>query len=468
MNRLNRSALTALLFAALSGCGIEHTAHSAQTDSAVSSAGSHADMAEVCANVPDDDDALYFVTVKEKSGAVRKSVLPLYNRGDLHCGVIHDLPIAQIQSVELRCQHISCVNVTRFLVRPRFSETGQRDYLASAQLTRTSDTSVSLNFVTHKRRPEIIEDDYEDLDVEEYDSVPYDGDQPNIRVGLIPLRGTLRFVSAYTYVARGSGGQRIGIPKKRPVSLSCGGTRCKLSIGGAKYTSTGLWRLTPKSRRAHFRILNIKRMVRKKFEKRIGKSRDYRGALEVRITRKGRWVINELPLESYMLGLGEMPESYHYQAHKAQQVAARTYAYYMLKSGSRLASKRNRKRAFHLRASAHDQVYLGLKQEKKAKKSAKAARATAGELVTYRGRVVPTFYFAHSDGWTKHAHKVWGGKRKPWLRAVRAEYDDGKTEFGHGVGMSQDDVSARARAEGLSYRELLAYYYRGTEVSKVY
>ncbi len=460
----------------LQGCGFEHDAFASAEKPGYTSTGTHADMVEVCANVPSDDDAVYFVKVHENNGVIRDLILPMYDRGAMHCGVINELHVSEVKRVELRCQHISCVNVTKFLIRPRFSDTGKRDPLAASRLVRTGDTSVSMTFAmrahpvpSYEYNDYDYDEDYDDVDIDEYDSLPYDGDQPDIRVGLVPLRAPVRFISAYSYVATGSDGERVSIGSRRRVRISCGNVECRLTVGRRHHRSNRFWRLEPKSYKAHFKITNMRQLAIKKYEKRIKKNPEYRGALEVRITRKGKWVINELPLEFYLAGLGELPESFAYQAHKAQQVAARTYAYYMLKSGGReLSSKRHRKRDFHLRATAHDQVYLGLRQERRAKRSRKAARATAGELVTYRGRVVPTFYFAHSDGYTKSAHRVWGGKRKPWLIRVRAEYDDGKSMFGHGVGLSQWDAAKRARAEGLDYHDLLAYYYRGTDVEKSY
>ena len=75
-------------------------------------------------------------------------------------------------------------------------------------------------------------------------------------------------------------------------------------------------------------------------------------------------------------------------------------------------------------------------------------------------------YYSNSDGRTRDWTEVWGGGEKPWLQSVMAEYDKGKTLWGHGVGMSARDANKRAADQGLNYKELLEYYYRGTEVER--
>ena len=59
---------------------------------------------------------------------------------------------------------------------------------------------------------------------------------------------------------------------------------------------------------------------------------------------------------------------------------------------------------------------------------------------------------------------------KPWLVAVKTNYDcaRGRQKNGHGVGMSQLDASARAKEEGIDHVALVKYYYTGVEVERVY
>jgi stage II sporulation protein D len=50
--------------------------------------------------------------------------------------------------------------------------------------------------------------------------------------------------------------------------------------------------------------------------------------------------------------------------------------------------------------------------------------ATRGDVVTYHGTPVATYFFASSGGYTEDNEDVWpGGTPDPWLRAVRDPYD---------------------------------------------
>ena len=89
-------------------------------------------------------------------------------------------------------------------------------------------------------------------------------------------------------------------------------------------------------------------------------------------------------------------------------------------------------------------------------------------MVTYDSEIVSTPYFGNSNGYTRSWSAVWGGSNKPWLVPVRAHYDAGRAQFGHGVGMSQRDASLRAENEGAVWSDLLTYYYTDTVLERAY
>ena len=74
--------------------------------------------------------------------------------------------------------------------------------------------------------------------------------------------------------------------------------------------------------------------------------------------------------------------------------------------------------------------------------------------------------FARSNGHTKSAKVVWGTDQ-PWLQSVATPYDKGRTQWGHGVGMSARDGLYRAK-DGANWDDILKYYYTGIDLQKIY
>jgi stage II sporulation protein D len=141
----------------------------------------------------------------------------------------------------------------------------------------------------------------------------------------------------------------------------------------------------------------------------------YRGALEFRGgTFGGVNAINALSVDQYVKGVIplESPASWPIEALKAQAVAARTYALTTSKSGS----------GFDHYPDTRSQVYGGAGAEQPSSNA--AADATAGQLVTYDGTPVPTYFFSTSGGRTEDVENTTlGTEPKPWLKSVEDEYD---------------------------------------------
>lgn len=136
----------------------------------------------------------------------------------------------------------------------------------------------------------------------------------------------------------------------------------------------------------------------------------YRGRL---VIRRGVSVINDVPLERYLRGVvpWEMPSHWHPEALRAQAVAARTYAYSRLGGGS-----------FDVYADTRDQVYGGIRAEDRSTNV--AIGATAGRILTWRGRPARTYYFSTSGGRTVSARDGFG-THIPYLPSVLDPYDAG-------------------------------------------
>ncbi len=139
----------------------------------------------------------------------------------------------------------------------------------------------------------------------------------------------------------------------------------------------------------------------------------YRGSLEITLGERGLLVVNELPLEEYLVGLinCEISSTWPLEAIKAQAVVARSYA---------LHQKESRKGArYHLEATVMDQVYDGCAVEDE--RAALGVRSTAGEALTFNGGIALTFFHSNCGGHTEAAEQVWSTKY-PYLRGVPCRY----------------------------------------------
>ncbi len=125
-----------------------------------------------------------------------------------------------------------------------------------------------------------------------------------------------------------------------------------------------------------------------------------RGALEVLPGPKGLILVNEVPLEDYVVGtLGrEMSASWERAALRAQAVVTRTYALYQRATRSA--------RVYDLRADTSSQVYGGLDAESPRVRS--VVRETAGEILTYDGAPILAAFHSAAGGATASAEEVWG------------------------------------------------------------
>jgi stage II sporulation protein D len=142
----------------------------------------------------------------------------------------------------------------------------------------------------------------------------------------------------------------------------------------------------------------------------------YRGRIEIRTaTGPGLNAIDALALESYVRGVvpNESPSSWPAPALEAQAVAARTYAITSGVGG----------RGFNQYADTRSQVYRGYLSETPS--TAAAVTATRGEVVTYGGKPVTTFFFSTSGGYTEDVENVFSGSTpEPWLQGVEDPYDN--------------------------------------------
>ncbi len=189
----------------------------------------------------------------------------------------------------------------------------------------------------------------------------------------------------------------------------------------------------------------------------------FRGTLELRYAKSTEsvWVINELPIEWYLKGIAETSNSSPQEYQRALLTAARTYAMYHVQRGTKHADE------YYTVDAKYDQVYRGYGAEARTPNVVAAVEATRGHIVTYNGKLALTPYYSRSDGRTRAWTEVWNGGTKAWLVSVPVPWDNGKTLWGHGVGMSATGALGAARA-GQTYAQILKHFYLGTELRRAY
>ncbi len=190
----------------------------------------------------------------------------------------------------------------------------------------------------------------------------------------------------------------------------------------------------------------------------------FRGNIEIRNVEGTSTIINELSLEDYIKGIGEVSNGDPDEKIKTMMILSRSYAYYYMTQAEKFPGL-----PYDLDDDPNvSQKYLGYGFETRSPNVTKYAESTAGEVVTYNGTVIKTPYFSKSDGTaTKSAKSVWGWTDTPWLVSVSDTYCTGSSAFeGHGVGLSGCGATAMAKS-GISYEEIIKYYFAGVDIQKL-
>lgn len=140
----------------------------------------------------------------------------------------------------------------------------------------------------------------------------------------------------------------------------------------------------------------------------------YRGSVVVKVKPKGLMAVNVLPLDRYLRGVvpWEAPKGWHAQTYEAQAVAARSYTLATLHPNA----------DFDLYPDQRSQMYGGVGAERDTTNL--AVGATAGQVLVWRDRTIPAFYFSTSGGRTSSVHDAWPRAHQvPYLVSVSDPYD---------------------------------------------
>lgn len=128
-----------------------------------------------------------------------------------------------------------------------------------------------------------------------------------------------------------------------------------------------------------------------------------------------------LPLEDYVVGVvaAEMPASFELEALKAQAIAARTYVLQYLETNDKIGS------------TTASQVYID-KNAMQAKwqtdfdkyfsKITKAVHSTEGLVIKYNNKLIKSYYYAMSNGYTENSQNVFN-ESIDYLVSMESKWD---------------------------------------------
>ncbi len=187
----------------------------------------------------------------------------------------------------------------------------------------------------------------------------------------------------------------------------------------------------------------------------------YRGRTLVIPTEKGLTAVNWVDDQEYLYSVigGEMDARWPSEALKAQAIAARTYALY--------EREKQRNNPIYDLGNTPDrwQIYKGVISESPATYA--AVDATAGQVLTYKNKIILSVFHACSGGHTENVEDVWKNPL-PYLRAVQ-DYDQNISECNWVKTFSPGEMSAKFPEVG-NVKEMIPETYspfRSVKVLKI-
>ena len=229
--------------------------------------------------------------------------------------------------------------------------------------------------------------------------------EPTIRLGLVVGASVATIAGAAGLSVSDPSGARLAeIPAGEVWRVSVGGTGLvAVAPGGAATTPSEVLEISSPSPDALVQV----------------NGRPYRGTISALRDRTGVTVVDQLPMEAYLVGVvsAEMgrrsPDEQ--QALQAQAIVSRTFALRNL--------RRWQAQGFDLYATVADQVYGGAASETAEGRA--AVEATRGRILTYGGAPIDAFFYSTCGGRTADGTEVFRAADRPYLRSVADVADDG-------------------------------------------
>ena len=167
----------------------------------------------------------------------------------------------------------------------------------------------------------------------------------------------------------------------------------------------------------------------------------FRGVVDIiRDEKMKLFVVNHIDVEQYLYGVlyHEVPHYWPMNAVKAQAVAARTFAV------DRMMTMKDRD--YDVTNDIYSQVYGGKSSERNVTRI--AVNSTKGELLTYKGKVFPSYYHAICAGHTEDASIVFGINLEP-LRGKKCPYCKGARGMNWKAMFSYKQIEERLNKYGI-------------------
>jgi stage II sporulation protein D len=176
--------------------------------------------------------------------------------------------------------------------------------------------------------------------------------------------------------------------------------------------------------------------------------REYPGPLDLVKNGEGLAVVNELPLEDYLVGVlrAEVGDKWPPEALRAQAIVARTYAAYHRILGAG--------KSYHIVASTAHQQYAG--RVPPTSPSWAAVRETAGQVLLWEGELFPAFYHTESGGYTEDPRTVFAAPNMPALRPVRCQFSAGSPHFYWSLDLKLADLAEILRRNDVNVGSVAA------------
>ncbi|MCU0651084.1 MAG: SpoIID/LytB domain-containing protein [Candidatus Omnitrophica bacterium] len=142
-------------------------------------------------------------------------------------------------------------------------------------------------------------------------------------------------------------------------------------------------------------------------------NRRYHGSLCILRKKKAITLVNYLPLEDYIKGIAVREISHYWPSSMlaAQAIVFRSYAFYQMRE--------NAHRDYDLTGDVYSQVYGGTQAARY--RISDAVDETAGDVLTYKGKIFPAFYHSTCGGRTQDASVLWDIDIEP-LKGVECIY----------------------------------------------
>jgi stage II sporulation protein D len=161
--------------------------------------------------------------------------------------------------------------------------------------------------------------------------------------------------------------------------------------------------------------------------------REYPAPIELVRNGDGLALINEVPLEEYLVGVlrAESDQRWPLEALRAQAIASRTYAAYHRLLGAG--------KPYHIIASTAHQQYVG--RVAPASPLWLAVGETTGQVLRWEGELFPAFYHTESGGFTEDPRTVFAARNMPALAPVRCVFSTNSPHYSWNVEIKLTDLA---------------------------